>query len=109
MKIFYLLIFTLLTGLVAKSQTRDYSEQVKTVKFFPNPAVSKITFTFEGTYEKTSTFQIFNFIGKKVLELPSVLPTTVVDLTDYYRGIYIFQVRDKSGKVLESGKFQVAR
>lgn len=109
MKIFYLFFFIILTSLTAKSQPRNYADQVKTIKFFPNPAVSKITFSFEGTYEKNSTFQIFNFIGKKVLEMPSVLPTTVVDLTDFYRGVYIFQVRDKAGKVVESGKFQVAR
>ncbi|MEO6917326.1 MAG: T9SS type A sorting domain-containing protein [Chitinophagaceae bacterium] len=109
MKIFYFLCFILFTGLTAQSQAKPFSEQVKTVRFYPNPAVSKITFSFDAGYDKTSTFQIFNFIGKKVLDLPSVLPTTVVDLTDFYRGVYIFQVRDKSGKVLESGKFQVAR
>lgn len=91
-------------------QSRDFQEnQVKTIKFFPNPAISKITFTFDRSYEKNSTFQIFNFIGKKVLDLPSVMPTTVVDLSEFYRGVYIFQLRDKGGKILEAGKFQVVR
>src|SRR5690349_25006724 len=110
MKIFSLLFVMVLFCLAAKSQSRDLSEsQLRTIKFFPNPAVTKITFNFEKTYDKNTTFQIFNFIGKKVLELPSVMPTTVVDLSDFYRGVYIFQVRDKTGKILEAGKFQVAR
>jgi hypothetical protein len=27
----------------------------------------------------------------------------------YYRGLYIFQLRDRSGRIIESGKFQVIR
>lgn len=30
-------------------------------------------------------------------------------LDGLYRGIYIFQLRDKYGKVIDSGKFQVVR
>jgi hypothetical protein len=48
-------------------------------------------------------------VGKKVLELNNIGPKTIVDLTDFYRGIYIFQLRDKNGKVIDSGKFQVSR
>ena len=28
---------------------------------------------------------------------------------DFYRGIYIFQLKDKNGKVVDSGKFQVSK
>ena len=110
MKIFYLLFLILICSLAAHSQGRDFTDvQVKSVKFYPNPAVSKITFSFEKSYDKNTSFQIFNFIGKKVLDLPAITATTVVDLTEFYRGVYIFQLRDKSGKILEAGKFQVAR
>ena len=32
-----------------------------------------------------------------------------VNLSDFSRGIYIYQLRDKSGRMVESGKFQVAK
>ena len=32
-----------------------------------------------------------------------------VPLTDFYRGVYIFQFRDLKGNIVESGKFQVAK
>jgi hypothetical protein len=32
-----------------------------------------------------------------------------INLTDFSRGIYIYQIRDKSGRMLDSGKFQVAK
>ena len=34
---------------------------------------------------------------------------TNINLTDYNRGVYIYQVRDHDGKVVESGKFQVSK
>ena len=110
MKTLSFLFLMVITSCAVFAQSRDMQEAaLKTIKFFPNPAVSKITFSFEKSYEKNSTFQIFNFIGKKVLDLRSVTPTTVIDLTEFYRGVYIFQLRDKSGKIIEAGKFQVAK
>ena len=32
-----------------------------------------------------------------------------VPLTDFYRGVYIFQLRDAKGNIVESGKFQVVK
>lgn len=32
-----------------------------------------------------------------------------VALSEYYRGVYIFQLRDAQGNVVESGKFQVVK
>jgi hypothetical protein len=59
--------------------------------------------------ERSYIFQVFNFLGKKVFEQKEVQPKTTIDLSDYYRGIYIFQLRDKTGKIVETGRFQVAK
>ena len=114
MKIFYPLIIILLLSLTAKSQDRTptSSEQEATskiIKFYPNPATSIINFDFQKGYDKTYNFQIFNFLGKKVFEVNNVTPRTVVNLSDFYRGVYIFQLKDKSGKMIDSGKFQVSK
>lgn len=116
MKIFYPLIITLLLllSLTAKSQERATmsSAQIattKVIKFYPNPATSIINFDFQKGYDKSYNFQIFNFLGKKVFEINNVAPRTIVNLTDFYRGVYIFQLKDKSGKMIDSGKFQVSK
>lgn len=112
MKIFYILSIILLTSIQAKTQTRTNPSQDPVVKFYPNPAVTQITFDFQNGFEKDKSysFQIFSFIGKKVYEQTSLTaPKTVVNLSDFFRGVYIFQIRDKSGKIVESGKFQVAK
>ena len=48
-------------------------------------------------------------MGKKVLEINSPAQLTNLSLNDFYRGVYIFRLSDKFGKVLDSGKFQVVK
>ena len=111
MKIFYALSIILLSALQVKSQDRSPGRDSAPVivKFYPNPATSFITFDFQRGYDKSLNLQIFNFIGKKVQEITNVSPKTTVNLNDFYRGIYIFQLKDKNGKVVDSGKFQVSK
>ncbi len=39
----------------------------------------------------------------------NTIKTTLTFTNDFYRGIYIYQVQDKTGRILETGKFQVNR
>lgn len=108
MKIIYLLFFILLFAVQTKSQTRPApspGSETVAIKLYPNPAISQITFDFQNGFDKNYMFQIYNFIGKKVYEQRSASPKTVVDVSDFYRGVYIYQVRDLTGKVINSGRF----
>lgn len=114
MRIFYALFVILLMSLQVKSQDgqgplSETSPVSRIIKFYPNPATSFINFDFQKDYNKTFNFQIFNFLGKKVFELNNVTAKTIVNLNDFYRGIYIFQLRDKNNKIVDSGKFQVSK
>ena len=110
MKIFYILSIILAISVQGKSQTRSNPQEpsLRITRFYPNPAVSQITFDFEQSNDKNYSFQIFNFVGKKVYETQSITPKTVINVTDYYRGVYIYRLEDKNGKVIDTGKFQVA-
>lgn len=81
----------------------------KLLKFYPNPATTVINFDFQKNTEKSFYLVIYNFLGKKVIEVSSLNTTNHIDLSDFSRGVYIFQLRDKSGRVIESGKFQVSK
>jgi hypothetical protein len=48
-------------------------------------------------------------MGKKMEELAPGSQIINLSLNTFYRGIYIFQLRDKKGKIIESGKFQVVK
>lgn len=111
-KIFYILILIAGFNFSSNAQVKStfiVSDAVKTIKFYPNPAVSFINFEFEKNYDKSYTLFIYNFIGKKVVELKISEKKITVPLTDFYRGVYIFQFRDNQGNIVESGKFQVAK
>lgn len=113
MKPFLLTLF-ICASLIASAQSAkpilpSGEIQVKVLKFYPNPAISQINFEFQKAFDKGYVLQIYNFIGKKVSETTNLTSKTSVLLTDFYRGVYIFQLRDKTGRIVESGKFQVIK
>lgn len=81
----------------------------KLTKPYPIPATSAINFDFLYGYDKSFSLEIYNFMGKKIFEVVKMLPRTIIPLEDFYRGIYIYQLRDKDRKIIESGKFQVVK
>ncbi|TCJ14470.1 T9SS type A sorting domain-containing protein [Flaviaesturariibacter flavus] len=91
------------------SRTAFGNEPATVLRFFPNPAVSNITFDFTRNYDKGYTIQVYNFLGRKLYESVNVAPRTSVNLADYNRGVYIYQLYDRNGKMVESGKFQVSK
>jgi hypothetical protein len=115
----YLIIFFIAFSFSVAAQDQKPAEQsinyasdvlkAKVIKFYPNPATAVINFEFLKPVQNGLTLQVYNFVGKKMYELPTVSQKTSVPLNDFYRGMYIFQLRDKSGRIVESGKFQVAR
>jgi hypothetical protein len=79
------------------------------LRFYPNPATSFVTFDFQHGFDKGYSIQVFSFLGKKMYESSNINNRTTLTLSDYNRGIYIYQLRDKTGKLVESGKFQVSK
>lgn len=83
----------------------------KLVQMFPNPATTVINFTCQGPTNQQHILQIYSFIGKKMTEVRIFGNTRLTIQLDenYYRGIYIYQLRDLDGRMIESGKFQVIK
>ena len=102
--------FTLSAHAQSRVQPAFQESTVKLIKFYPNPATSIINFELQkDNSDKSFSFQIYNFIGKKVYESQNISQKTQINLTDFNMGVYIFQLKDRTGKVLESGKFQVSK
>ena len=98
----------------SQSYTVDNSgfTQVKIVKCYPNPAVSFVNFelTDNNAATKNYSIEVYSFTGKKMYEANiSNVKITLSLANDFYRGIYVYQLRDKSGRILETGKFQVTK
>lgn len=109
--IFIIVLAIATTSFYSPEYREDNNIDVKTkiVNFYPNPATSVIYFEFSKPIERGHTIIIYNFIGKKVAEINVSGNKLNVELDAYYRGVYIFQLKDKTGKILETGKFQVVK
>ncbi len=81
----------------------------KLIRPYPIPATTVINFDFLYGYDKSFSLQIYNFMGKKIIEQNNIPPRINLPLDDFYRGIYVYQLRDKEGKIIDSGKFQVVK
>ena len=105
---FILLIATHSQG--QSSRTTPGSETSDRItKLYPNPATSYITFDLQKGYEKGMSIQIYSFLGKRMHEVTNAAQKTTVDLNDFNRGLYMYHLLDATGKVVESGKFQVSK
>ena len=110
-KILLITSIILLTATYSKGQSRgplaDGNGSI--VRFYPNPATTIITFDFQKNLDKGYSIHLYNFLGKKVYEASNLSQRTTINLSDYIRGVYIYQLFDRTGKLVESGKFQVSK
>ena len=112
-RILPILSFILLIALNSAGQpsrTNPSGDGDRIVKLYPNPATSYITFDLQNNFRKGLTVQIYNgVLGKKMYETQNVPDKFTINLNDFIRGIYIYHLVDMTGKIIESGKFQVSR
>ena len=112
-QIFYTFIFIIGLNFTSFSQNKPaLSAGVppeKLIKLYPIPATTVINFDFQKGYDKSLSFQIYNFTGKKVYELKNPSQKIILPLTDFSRGFYYYQLRDKTGKLIETVRFLVLK
>jgi hypothetical protein len=112
-RILPILFFILLTTIHSKGQSSGNNPSTdgisRIVKLYPNPATSYVTFDLQQGYERGMSIQIYSFLGKKMLDRPNVPQKVTVELNDFNRGLYMYHLLDASGKIIESGKFQVTK
>src|SRR4051794_15484586 len=96
-------LFFACLGIAISSFTFPANSQntkVDILKCYPNPATSFVNFEFDKSIDKSYILQVYSFVGKKMFETPVSNNKIIVTLTDFYRGIYIYQLRDRSGQIL---------
>ncbi len=111
----YRLLILIVLAIGSVSFSPDYfdffGKEVKAsvTRYYPNPATSFINFEFSRSIDRSYTLQLYSFTGRKMYETPVSAEKLTVNLQDFYRGVYFFQLRDRGGKIIETGKFQVVR
>lgn len=109
----FLTVFCLLS-LVGKAQSGSLPNNSEggrqIVRLYPNPATNVINFEIQQhNNDRIYDLIVYNFLGKKIDQIKSISSRTTVNLDNYYNGLYIFQLRDQRGNLVESGKFNVVK
>lgn len=107
-------VFSLLSiaGFAQSEKTPPSEGGTKIIKLFPNPATAYINFDIQVNQHNNERFFdliVYNFLGKKIDQASNISGRYTLPLSNYYSGVYIFQLRDKKGNLIESGKFNVIR
>ena len=113
-KFYFILSLLFCISLASLGQTStiadsDPNAQVKFIKTYPNPATTVVNIEFQKGYSRTYSIQILNTLGKKMYLAKFVPSSFAIDLRaeKFYRGVYIYQLLDKTGRIVESGKILV--
>ena len=112
-RILPILSFILLIAIQSQGQSSRATPvadvQDRIIKLYPNPATSYITFDLQKGFEKGYSIQVYSFLGKKMLERQNIPQKVTIELNDFNRGLYMYHLVDPTGKIVESGKFQVTK
>lgn len=113
-RILPILSFILLIAIQSQGQAARIVPTITTpgdriINLYPNPATTYITFDLQGNFQRGLSLQVFSFLGKKMYESKNLPQKTTLDLTEFNRGLYMYHLTDVTGKVIESGKFQVTK
>ncbi|MCX8020920.1 MAG: T9SS type A sorting domain-containing protein [Chitinophagaceae bacterium] len=115
MKKFYIILFTALLispcTVTSGNGSFGFSEfQTRFVRLYPNPATTFITFDLQKNYRSGLTLHIFSgILGKKVYSAFNIPQKLTINLAEFTNGIYVYHLTDASGRLIESGKFQVSK
>ncbi len=111
-QIFYILIFIIGLNFTSSAQNKTSTpgdDAAKLIKLYPIPATTAINFDFVSGYDRSYSFEVYNFTGKKVYELKSPPQKITLTLNDYSRGFYYYQLHDKNGRLIETQRFLVLK
>ena len=111
-RLIYILSFMLIAVISSNGQSNRSIANgpgERIVKTYPVPAISYITIEPVKATNTNYVLVIFNFLGRKMYEKQNFSQKTTIMLDEFTRGVYIYHLTDLTGRLVESGKFQVSK
>jgi hypothetical protein len=111
-RLIYILSFMLIAVISSNGQSNRSIANgpgERIVKTYPVPAISYITIEPVKATNTNYVLVIYNFLGRKMYEKQNFSQKTTIMLDEFTRGVYIYHLTDLTGRLVESGKFQVSK
>ena len=72
------------------------NKEIDALKLYPNPTNGKVTLAISSLKEGQYTFELMDALGRIVSSKIILEKITVIDLTNYERGVYLIRVSDEN-------------
>lgn len=86
-------------------KAEEFELAASTLKVYPNPVSDVLNFDID--YNKASTVNVLDITGKLIETVSFDLNKAQVNVSNYNKGIYLYQVMTTEGELLKAGKFNV--
>lgn len=76
-----------------------------TVNVFPNPVNDVLNFSID--YSKATNVSVMDMTGRLIENVNFEMNSARVDVRNYNKGVYLYQITNSAGEVVKAGKFTV--
>jgi len=87
---------------------RELNAPAIQINVYPNPASTEVNFVITGN-DMAQRADIYDITGKKINTYSIMNNLAAISTVNYAPGLYFYQVYDKSGALMKTGKFSVSR
>ena len=72
---------------------------------YPNPARNEVNFRF--TTQSNLNVLVYDITGRQVAQTEMINGAAILNSSGFSNGMYLYRLTDKSGNLLDNGKFTV--
>lgn len=83
----------------------EITNAAASLKVYPNPAEEVLNFFID--YDKALKVTLLDITGKQLEVSPFWLKQTSINVSNYYSGVYMYQISGENGEIIKTGKFAV--
>jgi hypothetical protein len=78
------------------------------VKLYPNPVINMLQVEYRVGIQRELTLKVYDMSGREVMERKQLKSGDQVNMRGLLRGVYQYQLLDKVGKLITSGKIMIS-
>ncbi|HTA82212.1 MAG TPA: T9SS type A sorting domain-containing protein [Bacteroidia bacterium] len=98
----------LIDGVSTVDGVNEVSATPASVSIYPNPATNAVHFTITGN-DIANYINVFDMTGKKITTLDAHNNIAILNSSELASGLYFYQLYNKAGNLMKTGKFSISK